>query len=68
MKIIKNIQQLSEEYAAKKSSELEKYALLQKGYEDGARDILEVISEIVFDKGHNKIPRLQSLITDLKEK
>lgn len=66
IKVVKNIEQLAAEYAEKSGETLLK-GCAKKSYADGARDMLELVSEIVFDKGFRKIPRLQMLITDLKE-
>lgn len=66
IKVVKNIEQLAAEYAEKSGETLLKN-FAKKSYVDGARDMLELVSEIVFDKGFRKIPRLQMLITDLKE-
>ena len=64
--VIKNIGPLAAEYAEKSGETLLK-GFAKKSYADGARDMLELVSEIVFDNGFKKIPRLQMLITDLKE-
>lgn len=71
MKLRKNVEQLATEYVAIEYTTGECTAsdkeVLRKGYLAGARDMLEAVSEIVFDKGFTKIPRLQNLINDLIE-
>jgi hypothetical protein len=66
IKVVKNIEQLAAEYAEKSGGTLLK-GCAKKSYADGARDMLELVSEIVFDNGFKKIPRLQLLITDLEK-